>query len=145
MKKILFSLFITIGISINVSYAQEATSNNDLRGNQELFTIKDLSSKKTKIYKLEESSVGQYYVSIQFPVQSELDKGNIKIDPQDANKLDVQFANHFITFQYAMAPRKKVKCQNVFLLNLRGEVQVVCKDEKEKIKQINKFIKSLRV
>lgn len=140
--KYFFLLFLIFSSFGQESLSQEASSNNDLRASRSIFFIKEFS-KNTNLaeYKLLSSVSGQFNFEI-------LNKGEIistkKVDTESAHNLDELFVDQFISFKYLMKNSPQKKCQKKFYLNLRGEDQIICDSENDKIKKIENFIAQLK-
>ncbi|MFT6632043.1 MAG: hypothetical protein ACJAS4_002005 [Bacteriovoracaceae bacterium] len=139
MRKTILVLFIIF--TSGLAFSQEKSNNNDLRIKREIFSIKEFSGKNHILYKLESSITGQFNILI-----SKKNKivSNKKVDTSEAQKMDDEFVDRFISFKYMMKARSKKKCQNSFFLSLRGEGQQICADEKAKIEKIKAFINTLK-
>lgn len=134
-------LSLVLSIFCFFGFKTKKSSNNDLRGKKEIFSIKEVSKKRVTIYSLESSISGQYNIAI-------TEKGktisNKKVDTSDAQKMDDEFVDRFISFKYLMKARSQKKCQDSYFLSLRGEKQTICSDEKDKIDKIRVFINTLK-
>ncbi len=135
----LFGLFLSF--IVLVGFKAPKSNNNDLRIKKEIFVIKEFSEKSSIIYKLETSITGQYNIEI-----SRKNKilSNRKVDTEDAQKMDDQFVDRFISFKYIMKEREAKKCKNQFFLSLRGEEQIICSDEEDKVNKMKAFIDILK-
>lgn len=131
-------LLILLSFSI---YGQDKSSNNDLRIKKEIFTIQEFEGKHIKLYRLESSINGQFNILIK---RKKKILSNKKVDTEDAQKIDEDFVDKFISMKYIMKSRKGESCKNAFHLSLRGEGQMICQDEKEKIMKIKTFLANLK-
>lgn len=135
MIKIFFLLLFSTQILAQVP--TPSASNNDLRSQNLIFSLKE----KNREWKLESSVAGQYNLV-------ELKGKEVikvwKVDPQSAEKLDADFADKFIAIKYEMKVSKNKKCKAGFSLSMRGELEKVCHEEKEKMSLLNDFMKRLK-
>lgn len=141
-KRCSMKLVLLLFICSFSALAQQKTSNNDLRKFYNLFQIKDLKSKQAIEYKMNTSGKGQFNLEL-------LNKAKVvqksKVNSKQAQTLDEQFVDKFISFKYLMNPTPDKGCKDQFYLNLRGEELVICENEKDKIKQLNAFLEQLKV
>lgn len=139
MKTILMLLLL---ITKSLGYAQERTSNNDLRSKKTIFQIKKIDKKNNLEINLNSSISGQYSVEIQL---DDSERKTNKVDVVTAQKLDDEFVDKFINFKYLMKERKgEGKCREIYSLDLRGESQKICADEKEKLTELDKLITKIK-
>ncbi|MEE2671540.1 MAG: hypothetical protein VYA54_07510 [Bdellovibrionota bacterium] len=135
MIKIFFLLLFSTQILAQVD--APSASNNDLRSNNLIFSLKD----KAREWKLESSVAGQYHLV-------EMKGKKIikvwKVDPKSAEELDTDFADKFLAIKYEMKVSKNKKCKAGFNLSMRGELEKVCDEEKEKMSLLNDFMKRLK-
>lgn len=140
-----FGLGLILLVSLNIStavFGQEKSSNNDLRVKRAIFQIRETSKKKGETYyKLLTTINGQFNFEITKDKKVESSR---KVDSSDAIKIDDKFVDSFISFKYLMKENPQKKCIEKYYLNLRGEDQVICQNEDEKIKKLEQFIGELR-
>jgi hypothetical protein len=91
-----FALFICLCCTPYFAMAQQATKNNDLRKHHNLFLIKEMSGKKTKVYKMSSSITGQF--NFTHEEKSKIVK-KAKLDSTQAQKWDEIFVDKFISFK----------------------------------------------
>lgn len=114
------------------------TENNDLRTMDTLFVIKSLKN-------LQQS----FKISIVNNAQNILStlKGDNqwRIATSGSEKIDTKFVSDFIKMKYSMKKREDIPCSKLYELEMRGETQVICDDEINKIKIIKKLIMNLEI
>jgi len=139
MKSILVFIF---SCCLGSVYAQERTSNFDLRTQKTIFQIKKIEGKNSEQINLKSSISGQYSVDHKLNTQSQMAK---KIDIVTAQKLDDEFVDKFINFKYLSKERTgKEKCIEIYFLDLRGETLKICSDEKAKVNELDKMIVKIK-
>ena len=131
MKYVFFLLFIQ-----GFAWAEDRAANHDLRNDRAIFKILKVSKKLT--YSLKSSSSGQFNYQM---IKGKKIVKSQKVDPVDAQVMDDQFVDKFITFKYMMKSREGAKCNHVYKLNLRTEELTICAGEKAKITGIESLLK----
>ena len=115
-------------------------NNMDVRNSIVLFSIEDKDDEKT--FSLERSVEFDHYLKI-FDEDDKEIKSIKKLDSKMANKLEVDFASHFLKIQYEMA-LVDGKCELVFKLNLKSDKIDICEKDEKKVETITPFLKSLK-
>lgn len=131
----ILGLFFVFSLCFQVN-AEEKASNSDLRNKKEVFSITEFTKDKQRVYKLVTSGLGEFNIIL----ASNKVVQSLKIDSEDAQNIDEQFADKYISLQFMMEQNKEKKCANLYKLVLRGEKQNICLHEKEKINLVNSFI-----
>ena len=135
MKIFLLSLLSLFSFGV---YAQERTENSDLRNKKMIFEMKDVDKNKGWSFSLHASVKGEYFLHF---VNTKKHEDILKIAQSKAQHLDEEFVDVFINSKYLMKERKSTKkCTKKLYLNLRGEEQDICSDEKLKINKIEEFL-----
>ncbi len=126
---------------VNAALAQSNTRNSDLRTNKEIFSIKEYKKKETIFMGLQTSVSNQYTFNLH---KNDKLSASLKLDGNQAQKLDDEFVDQFISVRYIIKSKKKSKCKLGYELNLRGEKHKICLHEKEKIETLKKFVRKLQ-
>lgn len=132
--RVLILLFMSFSVASQTTV--KGANNNDLRTAKEVFSItwNDFE------YKLESSQLGHF--NLNYYKKQKL-VSTWKVDSMDAQGIDDDFADKFITLKYEMAHHAEKECSSLYQLRMRGEGQTVCELEKDKIKILEKFIEDL--
>lgn len=140
-KDFLTSLFVFI-LSSFVGYAashqEPRESNEDLRGKKLKFTLKRLQD--PLLWELKATVLGHHSLEKLKGKKSVIRR----IASQEAEKLDQFFVDKFIHLKYVMPSFKGKSCEVMYQLSLRGDGQKICKQEKEKKKEVVKILDFLK-
>lgn len=136
MKTLLITILVTIISNNTVADNRLKTSNFDLRNSKKLLSIVDHKGVTSIIYK----SVGDEYF---YETQSKKDTSRFKVSNIDAQNFDDYFVNQFISLKYTLPNFSGKKCDKSYTLSMRGETQLICKSEKDKLSLIQKILKKI--
>ncbi|MAZ47018.1 MAG: hypothetical protein CME65_00555 [Halobacteriovoraceae bacterium] len=141
-KNFIFGILLLIASIIGSSsdlmaQDEKRSSNDDLRSRQVIFSVSDKREKLS----LESSGSGEFSLS---KYKGEDLVKVWKVDRSVAQTMDDNFADKFIRLKYEMKAFEKKACSSIFDLEMRGEVQKICKGEKEKKDIIEKLIGEIK-
>lgn len=122
------------------AFAQEKISNNDLRTDLELFSIKYKKKKELAKISLKRSKQGSH----QLIFGKESEDTSTKIDSQEAIEIDQSFSDTFIHLKYILESNFTKKCKNEIELSLRGEIFQICSDDESREPIVKEIIEKLK-
>ena len=117
------------------------TKNSDLRSVREILSIKYPENKTFEKLYVSTTSGGQFH--LQHQVNDKIVK-SIKIDSANAQSIDDQFVDKFITMKYMMEKKYKDKCSDYLFLIMRGEELKVCVKDSQRVSIVGELIKLLK-
>ena len=112
-------------------------STEDLRHNHLLFSLEESEEKES--YTLERTPALSHYLRRQKADEVQI----TKVDSADAQKLDMDFARHFLKIQYEI-PSTEGDCKVTLRLNMKGEKQEICEKDDKKTQEMASFIQELK-
>ena len=139
MLRITLALNFILLSSLSIAqYTPKKIQNNDLRGKKEIFSIKFIENKMNQHFFISKSQMGQFHIE---QSQDKKIKKRIKIDSENAQKIDDDFVDKFITMKYMMSKKYEKKCEQTYTLNMRGEDLKVCKTDISRMSIVSELIK----
>lgn len=139
MKKLflyIFALALSTHSFAFKQYKRLKTSNFDLRSATLILSIESTKGESHHLYK----SVGdEYFIDLKKKDKSE----RRRISNTKALDYDKFFVSQFIHLKYSLPNFKGKSCSKSFTLSMRGELQNICKSEKDKLVVMNKVIKRI--
>ena len=90
-----------------LSFAQltpKKIENNDLRGKKEIFSIRFFEKETVNYLNISKTQMGEFHLEQSV---GKLLKKRVKIDSDNAQKIDDQFVDKFITMKYMMEKKYK--------------------------------------
>jgi hypothetical protein len=135
----LFFLILVFTQLVHAQYSEQPQkeSSTDLRNQSVLFSIEDVSSKKT--FWLERTQSMDYFLRMKESGEDDTIK---KVDSGTAKKLDMDFASRFLKCQYEIEEQKG-ECKVTLRLSMKGETQDLCGKDDKKTQEITPFLKNL--
>lgn len=112
-------------------------STDDLRSNHLIFSLEESDDGET--FALERTPALSHFLRRQKDSEIQI----AKVDSADAQKLDMNFARHFLKIQYEI-PSEDGECIVTLRLNMKGEKQEICKKDDKKTQEMASFIKELK-
>jgi hypothetical protein len=112
-------------------------SNNDLRNNAKLFEITDFRVKPIKAIALESNNEQEF--SLNF-FEAGQNKKLVRLTGKQLKEIDKQLVDGFFHLSYVLSSDVKGKCKKLVSITMRGEDQLICEGELDKLKFIEDLI-----
>ena len=137
MKSLIFSLLFSGFAMAQYSEQPAKESTEDLRHNHLIFSLEE--SEGNESFVLERTPALSHYLRHQKSDEVQI----TKVDSADAQKLDRDFARHFLKIQYEI-PSVEGDCKVTLRLNMKGEKQEICEKDDKKAQEMASFLKDLK-
>lgn len=135
-------LFLLFSVSV---FAQtrtpKRTDTTDLRTHKSVFEIIFTENKQKNFIQFKSNAQGNYH--LHHLVGTKLISSK-KLTSENAQKIDEEFVDKFITMKYMMGESDIKKCDTSIELKMRGEDFEVCQKDKKRNDLVKEFIKKMK-
>ena len=140
--------FLTLNLIFNICWAigPKQVSNNDLRGFSQTFVIEHIGKENLSYSLLKDNQNGHRIEKRSSNLNGKLNNKIVtrRISTQVATLFDDEFVSLFFNAKYQLPNYAGSDCKSVYKLSMRGDKQIICSQEKNKVKNLDNFLTKIK-